>query len=309
MPAIETGEAVATGEVIATGEAVATGDHTDVSDHQLARRLAQEVGQELLGFRQGEGRPRSGLGANLSRPNLLRPNISLAAEGDLLAHNSLVKELATFRPDDAVLSEEGSQDLGRLDSRRLWIVDPLDGSKDYAYGSSEWAVHVGLCVDGSAVAGAVSLPAMDLVFATDGNLGDQAAPAADQRPAADQQTAPGQRTPKIVTARSRIHYEGMLLADALDAEVFACGSAGVKAMLVVHGAADAYVHASGLYEWDACAPAAVAQAAGLQVSDIHGRPLKFNQPDPIVPGFLVARPQLAESILEVLAASIPQPNR
>ncbi len=298
MHATDAGEAVATGELIATGDHTDGADHTDASDHQLARRLAHEVGEELFGFRQGQGGPRNGLVAGLSRAN-----ISLGDQGDLLAHNSLVKELMAARPDDAVLSEEGSQDLGRLDSRRLWIVDPLDGSKDYAYGSSEWAVHVGLCVDGVAVAGAVSLPAMDLVFATGENLGDQAALDLQPEPTSDQ------RTPKIVTARSRIHSEGMLLADALDAEVFACGSAGVKAMLVVHGAADAYVHSSGLYEWDVCAPAAVAQAVGLHVSDIHGRPLEFNQPDPVVPGFLVARPQLAQSILEVLSAAIPQPSR
>lgn len=304
MPATEVGEAVATGAAGAQADAASgqagdrTGtadDHTAASDHQLARKLAREVGEELLGFRQGH--PSNGLGAKISRANISWGNISLADEGDLLAHNSLVKELAASRPDDAVLSEEGSQDLGRLESRRLWIVDPLDGSKDYAYGSAEWAVHVGLCVDGEAVAGAVSLPAMDLVFAT----GDQAA--------ADPQLPPSQRTPKIVTARSRIHYEGMLLADVLDAEVFACGSAGVKAMLVVHGAADAYVHASGLYEWDVCAPAVVAQAAGFQVSDIYGRPLRFNRPDPVVPGFLVARPELAELILEALAGSIPEPSR
>ena len=248
------------------------------SDHTLAQELARNVGQQLLELRQS-WRP-SGLHRSMGSP--------LAYEGDMLAHNQLLQDLTEIQQDDAVLSEEGHDDPSRLAVERLWVVDPLDGSADFAYGNSEWAVHVGLAIAGVAVAGAVSLPALDLVFAT-----GQHAPPEPAKPAADQPV-------RIVTARSRVHYEGALLAHELDAEVFACGSAGVKAMLVVRGSADAYVHASGIYEWDVCAPAAVAEAAGLHVSDIYGEPLRFNQPDPVVAGFVACRSELAEPIFDVL---------
>ena len=254
------------------------------SDHTLAQELAHDVGQQLLALRQN-WRP-SGFHRSFGSP--------LAYEGDMLAHNQLLQDLTETQRDDAVLSEEGQDDPSRLAAERLWVVDPLDGSADFAYGNSEWAVHVGLAIAGVAVAGAVSLPALDLVFAT-----GQHAPPKPAKSAADQPI-------KIVTARSRVHYEGALLANELDAEVFACGSAGVKAMLVVRGSADAYVHASGIYEWDVCAPAAVAEAAGLHVSDIYGEPLRFNQPDPVVAGFVACRSELAEPIFGVLQNHLSQ---
>jgi len=287
-----------------------------VGDHELAHKLAGSVGEQLLCVRQ-----------DWQRRSFTR-GMSLAYEGDISAHNSLLKELRAARSGDAVLSEEGTDNLSRLKSKRLWVIDPLDGSSDYAYGSSEWAVHVGLAVDGVAVAGAVSLPALDLIFATGQSQGkevrgrgaqgheaqrgqpaarasQQTVGSASQQPAApDKQTAASCEQPfKIVTARSRIHLEGVLLANELEAEVFACGSAGVKAMLVVLGKVDAYVHATGLYEWDVCAPAAVAESAGLYVSDAFGEQLKFNQPHPVVNGFVVCRHELAEPIFAVLQDS------
>ncbi len=272
-----------------------------VGDHELAHKLAGSVGEQLLCVRQ-----------DWQRRSFAR-GMSLAYEGDISAHNSLLKELRAARSGDAVLSEEGTDNLSRLKSERLWVIDPLDGSSDYAYGSSEWAVHVGLAVDGVAVAGAVSLPALDLVFATGQSQGKevrgrgaQGYEAQGGQPAgrANQQPATSCEQPfKIVTARSRIHLEGVLLANELEAEVFACGSAGVKAMLVVLGKVDAYVHATGLYEWDVCAPAAVAESAGLYVSDAFGEQLKFNQPHPVVDGFVVCRHELAEPIFAVLQDS------
>lgn len=212
---------------------------------------------------------------------------SLAREGDERAHRLLLAHLREARPDDAVLSEEGADDAQRLDNSRLWVIDPLDGSRDYGFGNDEWAVHVGLVEDGQIAAGAVALPALDLLFHTGEGEGSACA------------GNPGRR-PVIVTARSRVNAEGMLLAHELGADVFACGSAGVKAMLVVNGTADAYVHASPLYEWDVCAPAAVAQSADLHVSDAAGETLVFNQARPVVNSFLVCRPELADDILSAL---------
>ena len=262
---------------------------------------------------------------------------ALAREGDQRAHRLLLGRLDETRPDDAVLSEEGTDDARRLGNSRLWVIDPLDGSRDYGFGNDEWAVHVGLVEDGQILAGAVALPALDLLFHT--GDGDEASGAevsecqtfeqstdvkaetaievgeeefretgetdAAVETLAKQDEAAAEsdlnRRPVIVTARSRANAEGMLLAHELGADVFACGSAGVKAMLVVNGTADAYVHASPLYEWDVCAPAAVAQSAGLHVSDAAGEPLVFNQARPVVNSFVVCRPELAANILSALS--------
>ena len=251
---------------------------TPEDDHLLAANLAESAGRMLVDCRSGAA-------------GQLLGGSSLAHEGDQRAHLHLLTRLQEARPDDAVLSEEGADDAQRLDSSRLWVIDPLDGSRDYGFGNDEWAVHVGLVEDGKIAAGAVALPALDLLFHT--GEGKGAACAVDEN-------NPNRR-PVIVTARSRVNAEGMLLAHELGADVFACGSAGVKAMLVVNGTADAYVHASPLYEWDVCAPAAVAQSAGLHVSDAAGDPLVFNQARPVVNSFLVCRPELVDDILSTLS--------
>lgn len=251
-------------------------------DHLLAANLAESAGKMLVECRNGAA-------------GQLLGSSALASEGDERAHRLLLDQLGEDRPDDAVLSEEGADDIKRLDSSRLWVIDPLDGSRDYGFGSDEWAVHVGLVEDGEMIAGAVALPALDLLFHTGKNC---EALARQGEATAESDT---NRRPVIVTARSRANAEGMLLAHELGADVFACGSAGVKAMLVVNGTADAYVHASPLYEWDVCAPAAVAQSAGLHVSDAAGEPLVFNQARPVVNSFVVCRPELADDILSALS--------
>ena len=261
---------------------------TPKDDHLLAANLAESAGKMLVECRNGAA-------------GQLLGGSSLAHEGDQRAHLHLLTRLQETRPDDAVLSEEGADDPQRLDSSRLWVIDPLDGSRDYGFGNDEWAVHVGLVKDGQIAAGAVALPALDLLFHTGG--GEEPACAVDIITGDTDAGGEGNpnRRPVIVTARSRANAEGMLLAHELGADVFACGSAGVKAMLVVNGTADAYVHASPLYEWDVCAPAAVAQSAGLHVSDAAGDPLVFNQARPVVNSFLVCRPELLDDILSALS--------
>lgn len=208
--------------------------------------------------------------------------------GDEAAHDFLVEELLAARPDDTVLSEEGQDPRHRLDASRVWIIDPLDGSNDYGiHHSAEWAVHVALVEDGAATAAAVSLPALDAIYGT----GEPAVipPRGDRRPI-------------VVAARSRVHYDGVVVAEALDADLATCGSAGVKAMTVVRGETDVYIHAGGLYEWDAAAPAAVARGAGLHVSGADGSELIFNKSRPVVPGLLICQPEYAEPTVAALAA-------
>ena len=208
-------------------------------------------------------------------------------QGDAEAHNLLMEALRAKRPADGVLSEEGHDDGRRLDHDRVWIVDPLDGSSDYGRGADEWAVHVALTEAGKGVAGAVSLPAIGMVFGT-------AMPPVVPEPERDR--------PIIVTGRSRVRIDGWRVAEALDAELMTCGSAGVKAMLVVTGQVDSYVHAGPLWEWDVCAPAIVAEAAGLRVTDAGGNPLVYNKHHAVAPGFVVSRPEIADDVLAALAA-------
>lgn len=207
------------------------------------------------------------------------------AQGDATGHRLLVDELAAVRPDDGVLSEEGHDDGARLDHDRVWIVDPLDGSADFGRGSGDWAVHVALTQAGRGVAAAVALPSVGTVFST------ALAPSVPARQ---------QERPVVVTGRSRAHDDGVAVAQALDADLVTCGSAGVKAMLVVMGKTDVYVHGGPLWEWDVCAPAIVARAAGLHVSDRWGEDLVFNKPDPVSPGLVVCRPDFADTVLRAL---------
>jgi len=246
-------------------------------DHALAARLATEAGRLLVDLRArrvaeaGDAGP-AGVDGR-----------ALGDEGDRRAHELLVAALAEARPDDAVLSEEGVADPARLTAQRVWIVDPLDGTREYGeVPRDDWAVHVALVVGGVPAAGAVALPARGLTLATD--------PAPPPPPAHD-------GPPRVVVSRSRPPVEAGWVADALGGELVTLGSAGAKAMAVVLGDVDVYPHSGGQYEWDSAAPVAVAAAAGLHVSRLDGSPLVYNRPDPYLPDLLVCRPELAEAAI------------
>jgi 3'(2'), 5'-bisphosphate nucleotidase len=247
-----------------------------VNDHELAARLAAAAGELLLGvrieFADAEATERK-------------------AAGDMRSHHFLMEALATERPDDAVLSEEATEeeraDSARLSAERVWIVDPLDGTREFSeLGRDDWAVHVALWQSGELVAGAVALPAQGVTLATPDVAAPPAAPAA----------------PRIVLSRTRPPAVAIAVRDALGGVLVEMGSAGAKVASVVQGIADVYVHAGGQYEWDSAAPVAVARAAGLFTSRIDGSPLKYNQADVLLPDLIVCRPELAEAVLAVTTA-------
>jgi 3'(2'), 5'-bisphosphate nucleotidase len=210
---------------------------------------------------------------------------ALKAAGDRASHEWLMTELAVRFPDDAVLSEEGKDDPARLDSRRVWIVDPLDGTREFGEPPRvDWAVHVALAVDGVVAAGAVALPAEGTTLGT-------------ARPPVLPPAPP--RAPRILVSRSRPTEHASRLARHIGGELVAMGSAGAKAMAVVRGQADVYAHSGGQYEWDSAAPVAVAAAAGLHVSRLDGSPLRYNQPNPWLPDLLICRPDLAGAIIDL----------
>lgn len=242
-----------------------------MDDHSETARLAAAAGQLLLDLRAAHGAG--------SDPAELR------AAGDQRSNALLLRELAAAHPDDAVLSEESEDDTGRLTSSRIWIVDPLDGTREYAEpGRTDWAVHVALWRDGALAAGAVALPARGLVLST-------AAP--------PELAARSDRPVRLAVSRTRPPAITEHLRARLDAELVPMGSAGAKAMAVLLGEADVYAHAGGQYEWDSCAPVAVAAAAGLHCSRIDGAPLVYNRPDPWMPDLLVCHPNLVEQVLAV----------
>jgi len=242
-------------------------------DHALARDLAQEAGRRLTGLRAQGG-----------DPDVLRK------AGDRLSHEFLVAELADRRPGDVVLSEEGADHPARLSARRVWIVDPLDGTREFGEpGRTDWAVHVALWERGAGdlTAGAVALPAQDRVLST-------------LEPPPPPDAAGASAGLRIVVSRSRAPQFVRNISDLLGAELVPLGSAGAKVAAVVGGEVDAYVHGGGFYEWDTAAPVAVARAAGFHASRIDGSPLAYNQADLLMPDILVCRPAVAGVLLSAI---------
>jgi 3'(2'), 5'-bisphosphate nucleotidase len=214
---------------------------------------------------------------------------SLGDAGDGAAQQAILELLTAGRPDDVVFSEEAADDGRRLSADRVWIVDPLDGTREYGdLDRHDWAVHVALWSAGELTASAVALPALGEVYVSD--------------PAPSVPPAPGGR-PRIAVSRSRPPVEADVVAAALRGDLVALGSAGYKALAVVRGEVDAYVHAGGMYQWDSAAPVAVALAAGLTACRLDGSPLVYNAPEPWLPDLIVCRPELAEPILAALRPS------
>jgi 3'(2'), 5'-bisphosphate nucleotidase len=251
------------------------------ADDALARELAEEAGRRLLELRARGG-----------DPDVLRK------AGDRQSHEFLAAELARVRPGDALLSEEGVDSAARLSADRVWIVDPLDGTREFGDdGRTDWAVHVALWERGRGesgapgagqlTAGAVALPAQDIVLSTQ-NPPPLPPDAGDAAPL------------RVVVSRSRAPQLVRDISQRIDVDLVPLGSAGAKVAAVLLGEADAYVHAGGFYEWDTAAPVVVAQAAGFHASRIDGSELVYNRADPLMPDILVCPPVLAEVLLEAI---------
>jgi 3'(2'), 5'-bisphosphate nucleotidase len=237
------------------------------AEHRDAAALAELAGKALMELRE-------------SPPAGTR---DLGAAGDHMSHHLLVSELNRLYPEDDVRSEEGLEHVAS--EGRLWIVDPLDGTREFRErGRRDWAVHVALSLGGSPVVGAVALPAVDVVLSTG---------------APPELKPPTGEPPRLVVSRSRPPEVAYDVAEALGAAMVPLGSAGAKIAAVILGDAEVYVHAGGQYEWDSCAPAAVALASGLHASRLNGEPLRYGDPDAWLPDLVVCRPEYAAAVLDV----------
>lgn len=242
-------------------------------DTNAAKKLAASAGS-LLRFLQSTA-GESELGTSV-----------LKDRGDRQSHSFLAAEIAAQFPEDAVLSEEAPDDSRRLSADRVWIIDPLDGTREFSEGRDDWAVHVALWERGSLTAGAVALPGLQTTLATD------ISPTEWQRPERIRLAVSRTRASELVTA----------LAEELNAELVPMGSAGYKSCAVIRGEVDAYVHTGGQYEWDSAAPVAVARAAGLFTARVDGSPLVYNEANPYLPDLVVCNPLIAEDLLSRLKA-------
>ena len=243
-----------------------------MTNAELAAHLASVAGRILIEVRD------SGMIAGRA----------LGAAGDATANQFLCHALREQRPQDGLLSEESKDTLERLTKDGVWIVDPVDGTREYGEKRSDWAVHVGYTEGGRAVAGAVALPGLD---------GGVTLSSGDPPPLPAMPD-----TPRLVVSRSRPAAEAVAVAKAISGELVPMGSAGAKAMAIVRGEAEIYLHSGGQYEWDSCAPVAVAQAAGLHCSRIDGSPMRYNQRDTYLPDLLICRKELADRVLREISA-------
>lgn len=240
-----------------------------MTDAELAAHLAKIAGNILIEVRD------SGMFTGKA----------LGKAGDQTANQFLINALREQRPDDGLLSEESRDTDERLSKDRVWIVDPVDGTREYGEARTDWAVHVALCVNGRPETGAVALPGLGIVLRSDAPI---ALPAPPDRP-------------RMVVSRTRPAAEAVAVSDTIRAELIGMGSAGAKSMAVVRGEAEIYLHTGGQYEWDSAAPAAVALAHGLHASRIDGSRLVYNNADTYMPDLLICRTEWAEQVLAEVA--------
>jgi 3'(2'), 5'-bisphosphate nucleotidase len=248
-----------------------------ISDGELAARLAEAAGRILINVRDCGAFDGSSQGKALGRA------------GDATANAFLCHSIRTMRPEDGLLSEEEKDDTARCALDRVWVIDPVDGTREYGEKREDWAVHVGLAIGGKAAVGAVALPGLG-----DGRVFRSDMPAELSAP---------RETPRFLVSRSRPAPIAEKVCAALGGKLVAMGSAGAKAMAVVRGEAEIYLHSGGQYEWDSCAPAAVAQAHGLHTSRIDGSPLRYNNANTYLPDLLICRAEWAQRVLAAIAVS------
>ncbi len=227
---------------------------------------------------------------------------TLADVGDNACDGFLQGFIQGRYPEDGILSEETVDSPERLAHQRAWIVDPLDGTKEYSQLRDDWAVHVALTVAGACALAAVALPSQDRVLwgvALEGRerhgLDGAGTLLSGDSPAAN--------PPRVAISRSHTPPWVEKFVAGLGGETRPAGSAGNKVAMLLTGEADVYVHKVGLKEWDTCAPETVARSLGWHVCKLGGDAHVYNRPDPKNHELVVCRPAAREGVLAALAAA------
>ncbi|MEY3407288.1 MAG: hypothetical protein RL038_349 [Actinomycetota bacterium] len=262
-----------------------------MNDHELASYLAVEAGQYLLKIRAEQNVPAGDEEAAKA----------LAKIGDAKSNDWLLAQLADHRPEDSVLSEEAADDDRRLSAKRVWIIDPVDGTYEYARSLPEFAVHIALW-DNEAqefIAGAVSIPNHDLVYVTS----DEPMNLDVKIPNRPLMIIASPREPIEMVEKLREGLREFAAENGYtDIQVMNCGSVGGKVHQILTEQADVYVSSVGFFEWDSAAPTAIGQHLGLTITKIDGKRLTFNHMPPRTPSFLAARPWLHAAAVKALTA-------
>jgi 3'(2'), 5'-bisphosphate nucleotidase len=265
-----------------------------MNDHELARKLARETGTLLIGLRNHAASLSSGEDETHS---VLAQEV-LGSEGDRVAHDYLMEQFTLHRPDDVVLSEEGDLEVARLNAKRVWIIDPLDGTAQYSSGGDDFAVHIALWEAGSSAASQISVASV-------------AVPARNELWSMDepiQRYQPNGSPIRILVSRSRPPREINQVIEKLEqafpdrgkVEVIPMGSVGAKVGAILADSADVYFNSGGFYEWDLAAPLGIAVHNGLSVSDCSGKQIELNKVELKVKDILICRPELTATIVMAL---------
>lgn len=264
---------------------------------EAALRAAEAAGASLLGFLDRVSTERKADG-------------EMVSEADRAADEILRAHLSNAFPGDALLTEETPDDRERLDSSRVWVVDPLDGTREYLTGIDEWAIHVGLAIDGSPALGVVHRPSAGETWTGIPGAGAfvRRGPGRGFEPIVPK---PFREPVRVVLSRRDLGETGRRwLACLPPFEELRCGGSGLKAMFVAEG--DCHVYGAltpKMKEWDTCAPHAIVEAAGGFCADLLGRPLRYNRRNVLVDqGFLVVAPGAVERLapaIQAAAAVVP----
>jgi len=236
----------------------------------VATELAHDAGAILL--------------AHYHSPFLVEQKVNALKEieevtaADREANDLIVRRLATEFPNDGILAEESVDTERRLEKDRVWMIDPMDGTKNFIQRDGDFAVQIGLAIDGESVAGVVYQPVRDILYRAARGSGSWIE---TNKTEATRMTVSNLTTPgEMVLASSRSHrsprMERVVSTFGFKAEVRR-GSVGVKIGLITERKADLYLHLSpSTKQWDTCAPEIILVEAGGRLTDLFGQPLRYN---------------------------------
>ncbi len=235
---------------------------------EVARAVAREAANLVASFK---GRP-------LDVRH--KPGGEPVSKADLESSALVVSRLREAFPDDAILSEELPDDGSRLRCQRVWMIDPIDGTRDFLRGEAGYVVMVGFCYQGRPVVGAVAQPETGRIWV--GVTGEGAwkeAPGVAQESIHVSSVAQPQAIRLVSSKSHRSDYYQRLRASLGITDELAVGSVGLKLALVAEGSRDLYVYPGSQTKlWDSCAPEAILTAAGGMVTDSDGLPLTYVNP-------------------------------